>query len=393
MLDEDAEPRKISTALETIHLLDETARPHSRNRYPGSARLNSPHRRKAFQARHLEHDAARGIWAEHGKFCSPMRLQGTLLPDARTSLFSPLSAHNLPVASLVGRDTSHFGVLVIGRKSAGKSALVRSLLAVAKGTYPESAQDGLENGNLQGSIYGMSYLVPEGRGVHLGGGLPRSKKVLLTDTPPMNIGGGGGAFPLSAAAVCGGGRLPHNSMIFVLDGSCTPLWEGGLGQEVAELLAIVHQRGYNLVLAVVRLQQGRRRAMERKFGFPHGGQGPIRRDPRRSYEAFVAQYLERICMTIQAAVGSTASGAAFAPNVNVFDVPTWLEESDWLECQTKRGGAELPNWVYTRSQLNRLLVAALADPESSASCTPPRYCTMPCCGAIGRTWSGPSGPP
>eukprot|EP00927_Polykrikos_kofoidii_P078201 TRINITY_DN75048_c0_g1_i1.p1 TRINITY_DN75048_c0_g1~~TRINITY_DN75048_c0_g1_i1.p1 ORF type:complete len:477 (-),score=44.89 TRINITY_DN75048_c0_g1_i1:141-1571(-) len=420
-------------------VLEDTVRPLSRNRYPGSARLGSPVRRKSHAARKEDNEKALAVVALESEQYGSIRLRSSLLPDTRLSLFGPLTELNMPTAPPLEDSSRLHGIIVVGCANAGKTSLVFSLLAVASGAYASRFDRDLEaKRRARMTMYGQSYEVAGGaRPVLVDGGISKQMRVFLTDLPSLVAGTGTSTSParvddgqagvvLTAAAVygtggveascgCGGAtsaavaldncspavgdlaggttasiasgrttvRPPHRSVIFVVDATEPPLWEDTRCQDIAQLMMRFRQQNFPVVIAVTKLDSARKRLVS------------LGHNVHSTYEAHADWYLEGVCGAIRRAAGMSCGGPGPdrptdvfpIPNASCFDAPTWTKVGEWRACQERRAsrGGDEPGWVYYQSQLRRLLVAAQSAGHGPlAYARPQQYLASFCGGGPSR---------
>eukprot|EP00928_Gymnodinium_smaydae_P015622 TRINITY_DN15789_c0_g1_i1.p1 TRINITY_DN15789_c0_g1~~TRINITY_DN15789_c0_g1_i1.p1 ORF type:complete len:409 (+),score=62.05 TRINITY_DN15789_c0_g1_i1:55-1227(+) len=356
----------------------------SRTYYPGSkfgpkTRYDLPRRHKAYG----NGDEAEAVLfagtSLQPTLAAPME-QTKALTDAARSMLHPLAQRNLPELPLLDDKNSAHGILIWGGKGAGKTSLVMSLWAVATGSYP-GRQSALEQKRHTMPTYGQCYEFPEEYEVTLGSGSVKAMKVVLTDTPPCGTGSGENpictrvspnsahqfnTIPSWMRITVRTGNFPHYSVIIVIDGTATPLWEDSERcRDLARLLSVLKRNQYTVVIAVTKLLQARQAAVrETNYGADHGGQ--VGKDPRSSYEAYVSRFIEKTCAAIRAKASENEWSFSQGPDApafplmgsTVFDVPTYSSIGEYKRWQEATATIELPNRKYITSQLSRLLTAA-----------------------------------
>lgn len=285
-------------------------------------------------------------------------------------------------------DETH-GIFVLGGKGAGKTALVRSLIAIATGSYPTRVE-APEQVEPESSSLGQSYAIPDAM-VRLGAGEARMMKMLLSDTPacgPSTLARA--ELPMCTAANPndadhwralapwlrqGLTETPHFAACLVVDATARPLWEDRMRcRESVKLVCALMRSQYTVTIAVTKLPAARDAALrDQNHGVAHGGEP--HRDPRASYECFVDRYLNKLCASIYKVLEehkwAFQRGVDRRPfpqvNESIFDVPTWRNNGEFARTQNHRGLHEVPNSYYRQTQLRRLLAALAArrvEPEA-----------------------------
>ncbi|CAJ1407398.1 unnamed protein product [Effrenium voratum] len=387
----------------------------SRTLYPGSrfgpkTRYDLPQRHKAYgNGSELEAIIFNGtslqpeVWGSHGDRAVPKldisagRGNGGradrdgqavdkphVLADTGRSL---LTDRNLPELPLINDRNDVHGIAVLGGKSAGKTSLICSLLAVQHGKYPHSHENREKLREMP--AYGNSWDLPE-REIRYLSGETRQMRVVLTDTPscgttreeqPLcsSISPNSvlhySAVPSWMRIILRSGNLPHYAVLFLIDATAPAVWEDHQrGRELARLLAVLKRSQYTVVLGVTKLLKLREdRLKETAYGAEHNGE--VGKDPRSSYESFASRYIDKVCACIQAKAGEndwsfsdSPEAVSFPlPNVSIFDVPTWTSITDHQAWQGRKGTPELPNFKYFNAQLMRLLLALCKRSSSEAA--------------------------
>jgi len=305
-----------------------------------------------------------------------------ILSGAARSLLHPLADRNLPDLPLIDDRNDVHGILCIGGKGVGKTSLVLSLTAVVGGSFPNRYDLEIAAKKNIMPTYGQPWELSAERDVKLGSGSVKSMRLVLTDTLPCGTNSREGEQPLCAAVspncsqhfnaipswmriTMRGGNFPHYAVLFVLDASQTPLWEDHQRcRDLARLLAVLKRSQYTVVLAVTKMLKARECALrDVSHGVAHGSE--VRKDPKASYESYAGRYIEKVSASIQGMAEENDWSFSCGPdsppfplmNATIFDAPTWVNVGDWRSYKEKRGTAELPNWKYATSQLNRLLLA------------------------------------
>jgi len=305
---------------------------------------------------------------------------GEVLSDTARAILHPLAERNLPELPLISESNDVQGVLVLGGKGCGKTALILSLEAAVTGEFPHG--QGVKEKRHTMPMYGQNYEFPE-RDVRLFNGIQCPMRLVLTDTPPCgtnvreeeplcssispNSGQHYNAIPSWMRITMRSGNYPHSSVLFVIDATAQPLWEDSKRcRELARLLAVLKRNRYTVVLAVTKLLRVREAALRDAAHQGHAAHGrQVGRDPRSSYESFAGRYLDKICASLQAKAHendwSFSSGPDSPPfplvNSTIFDAPTWVSLLDHKTWQERKGTVEKPNMQYYMSQLQRILSA------------------------------------
>lgn len=303
-----------------------------------------------------------------------------VLSDAARSMLHPLADRNLPELPLLDERNDVHGSIVLGGSESGKTALILSLMAVTRGSYPSKKDADIEEKKRSMPTYGQCYELPE-RDIRFPSGNVRSMRAILTDTPPCgtkhreeqplcatvspNSTQHFNAIPSWLRIAMRGGNFPHYAVLFVVDAMAVPLWEDNARcRDLARLLAVLKRNQYTVVIAVTKLFKARELALrEAAHGNDHKGQ--VGKDPRSSYEAFAGRYVEKVGASIQAKASENDWSFSQGPdspafplmNSTIFDAPTWTSVGDFRNWQDKKGTPELPNFKYIVSQLTRILTA------------------------------------
>jgi len=313
-----------------------------------------------------------------------------VLSDAARAILHPLSERNLPELPLVDPSHDSHGIAILGGKGSGKTSLALSLQALVTGNMTSRHDKAAYEKAGVMPTYGQKYDLPE-CAVKLASGGTEMMKLALTDTPPCgtdsqeehplvadvhpNSTRHFNAIP-SWMRISLRGNIPHQSVIFVVDATATPLWQDEERcRGMARLFSVLKRSQFTVVIAVTKLLAARTEALKGHYkGIDH--QGAVGVDPCGCYETFVGRYLEKCSSAIQTSAnrsgfrlryGDSAEDAKPFPLANhtIFDVPTWTSVGDFKRWAEKTGTAELPNMQYYKKQLGRLLSGAAmrAHPE------------------------------
>jgi len=304
-----------------------------------------------------------------------------VLSDAARAMFHPLAERNLPELPLIDTNNDVHGIVVLGGRGAGKTALVHSIIAGLTKLYSTRFDLELFSKKCEMPTNGQCYELPE-QEITLGDWTTKTMRVILTDTPPCgtnlrdeqplcatvspNSTRYYNAIPCWMRIALRGGNFPHYAVLFVVDSMAKPLWEDSARcREIARLMAVLRKQ-YTIAIAVTKLAGLREMALrDANHGADHGG--VVGRDPRSSYEAFSGRYVEKVCASIQGKADENDWSFSQGPNVpafpehnqTIFDVPTWTNVGEFKKFQERKGTHELPNFRYAISQQCRLLKALL----------------------------------
>jgi len=296
-------------------------------------------------------------------------------------MFHPLAERNLPELPLIDTNNDVHGIVVLGGRGAGKTALVHSIIAGLTKLYSTRFDLELFSKKCEMPTNGQCYELPE-QEITLGDWTTKTMRVILTDTPPCgtnlrdeqplcatvspNSTRYYNAIPCWMRIALRGGNFPHYAVLFVVDSMAKPLWEDSARcREIARLMAVLRKQ-YTIAIAVTKLAGLREMALrDANHGADHGG--VVGRDPRSSYEAFSGRYVEKVCASIQGKADENDWSFSQGPNVpafpehnqTIFDVPTWTNVGEFKKFQERKGTHELPNFRYAISQQCRLLKALL----------------------------------
>lgn len=362
-------PPTIPGALTSLVSLNEVLEEPSRNRYPGSARVDPRRRWKHYALREEDHGRARASLQEDEELFGGIRLRSTLLPDPRKSIFCSPTEHNVPDALPLDRVDPVHGVLLVGRAGCGRTTLARSLAAAAAGEHGKGLPHATTHSDTQ------SYVVQAGMPIRTAAGGVGRIPLVLTDTLPLDyIEDERGGF---CADAFNAGRFSHRAVVFVVDAAAPPLWKDeSYRQRISSLMSTCRYRGYTVLVAVAKLEHARQYITDLRLRLAPGDRKT--RDPRACYEDFVGRYLSKLCDTLESAIRTceTKPSSLQFPvlNSSLFDAPAWLDAEAWQAGLERHGGigSKAPTWTYTHSQLHRLLQAATAESNTQAP-LPPVY--------------------